>query len=320
MSPQVYLFNAPSEAVPHPRRNVSGYCALTYGVLEGLHALGVPVRCAHDGLCARDVGAFDPAADVYLVQREPHVDTADVLELLQRHGALSRTVFLDSMDRRFGVDWFWRDSAAAYFKSDDGQAYGTESLQFCIQNRFIPATRPEPQDVVFFVCSAATHPERRAIRRVLEKGPWNCEFGPLVDTDQDSRYPSHRVGGHHNRAYYRRLSECRVAVNARGGAVDCYRYWEIAASHAVLVSIPVEEELPGFRDPPTPGVHYVAYRSPDELPGAIEEAFDRYDELHDTQREFFLANHRSRNRALTVLNSMGLNVPVVARPVEETVA
>jgi hypothetical protein len=316
--PSVYLFNPPSKPTPQPRRNVSGYCALTYGVLEGMHQLGIEAVCANAGLCARSTGPFGPDYDFYLVQREPHVDTAAVFELLERHGCLARTAFLDSMDQRFGVDWFWRDSPACYFKTANRPEYDTTPLQFCIQDRFLPQSRPTPQDVVFYVCSLGSHPERAAIKRELKRGPWRCEFGPVTDPNDQPHELSHRVGGHHHAAFYRRLSECKVAVNVRGGAPDCYRYWEIAASHAVLVSFPVEEEVYGFETPPTPGVHYLQYRSAGDIPDAVTEALDRYDELHRAQQRFFLANHRSRNRALTVLRHLSGGLKVSPHACVET--
>ena len=325
MSISVYLFNAPNySSVEHRRKasgycTVTGYCSVTYGVLEGLYDLGFEVVCANEGLCARAIGPFDPSCDLYLVQRDPQSDTAGVLRLLERHGCLGRTALLDSLDHRFGIDSFWIESDARYFKKENEPGWVATTLLHCIQNRYLPETYPEPQDLVFSAFKLSTHPERAAVRRLLERGPWPCEFGPVVDP-AGSRHPlADLVGGHHHPAFYRRLNECKVAVNVRGGARDCYRYWEIAASHAVLVSFPVEEELHGFPNPPTPGVHYVPYRSIEEVNDAVAEAFDRYQELHDAQREFFLCNHRSRNRAATVLRCMGLTEAAAAAGCAEAV-
>ena len=306
MGISVYLFNSPHFLAQGVPRKGSGYCALTHPVLEGLHDLGVAVVCAQGGIYVREAGPFEPTYDLYLVQRGPHFDSAAIFRTLEAHGCLSRTVLIDSLDHRFGIDSFWMASGVRYFKKENEPESGADTLLYCIQNRYLPQERPEPQEVVFYACRLATHPHRAAIRRELERGGWTCEFGPLVDTECPKNENLRLLGCYHNRSYFRRLNEGKVAINARGGALDCYRYWEIAASHAVLVSFPVEEEIYGLDRPPTPGVHYVPYRFVEEVNAAVVEAIDRYDELHDAQREFFLAHHRSRNRAATVLSSAGL--------------
>ena len=221
-------------------------------------------------------------------------------------GCLSRTVLIDSLDHRFGFDPFWMEAGVRYYKKENQPGSGAQSLQFCIQNRFLPTERTNPRDVVFYACRLATHPERPLIRRALEKGVWKCEFGPLVDEGEDVDGRDRYLGCYHNASYFQRLNECKVAINARGGALDCYRYWEIAASHAVLVSFPVEREMHDFESPPMPGVHYIPYHSVEQINDAVAEAFDRYEELREAQRKFFLSHHRSRHRAARILRSAGL--------------
>ena len=107
MIPRVYLFNSPHFVARGEVRKVSGYCGLTHPLLEGMHDLGVRTVCAHQGLHVRDIGPFEPDYDLYIVQRAPHVDGAEILGRLQDHGCLSRTVLIDSLDHRFGFDPFW---------------------------------------------------------------------------------------------------------------------------------------------------------------------------------------------------------------------
>lgn len=318
MDVSVYVFNSPHFLAEGVARQGSGYCALTHPLIEGLHDLGVRVVCARAGINVRRTGPFEPTYDLYVVQRGPHFDTAAVFETLRANGCLPRAVLIDSLDHRFGIDPFWAAAGVQCFKKENEPEFGASTFLFCIQNRYIPQTRPEPQDVVFYACRLATHPDRPRIHQQLEKGGWRCERGPLFDDDRPRDENTRLLGYYHNASYFRRLSECKVAVNARGGAVDCYRYWEIAASHAVLVSFPVEEEVYGFEDPPTPGVHYVRYRSVEQVNDAVAEAFDRYEQLHDAQREFFLTHHRSRNRAAAVLRSAGLWPEAAASSVLES--
>ncbi len=301
---RIYVFNAPDLQARGLVRKSPAYCNLTHALVEGLGDLGVGVSCAHENPLRWPTAPFRDDYYSYLVHRHPNLDTADVFRTLQRHACLPRTAFIDAMDERFGLDWFWARSAARYCKSNNHPRFGVTALPYCILDRYIPETCAEPQDVVFFACNLATHPDRPLIRAALERGPWTCEFGPLHDTDADRSERYRRIAPYHNHTYYRRLNECKVAVNAPGGAWDCYRYWEIAAGNAVLVSFPVEDRICDFPDPPIPGVHYVPYRSIDEINDAVASAFERYDELHAAQHDFFLNHHRSRHRAAAVLQRL----------------
>lgn len=310
MRPRAFLFNPPDRRAQGVSRKTSTYCNLTHAVVDGLTELGVDVSCEHAGPIDWPTTPRRPDYTLYLVQRHSDLDSAAVFKWLEEHGCLHRTAFIDASDTRFGLDWFWANSEAHYFKTDNHPRFGVHTLPYCIHHRYLPDTRPAAQDVVFFVCRLSTHPDRPRIRDALERGGWRCEFGPIADS-ADARVRRYRgIPHYHNAAYFQRLNACKVAVNAPGGAFDCYRYWEIAASHAVLVSFPVEQRLHGFPNPPTPGVHYVPYHSADDVNAAVAEAFDRYDRLHDAQRRFFLANHRAVNRASTVLNQLGVPTPV----------
>ncbi|MBI4717117.1 MAG: glycosyltransferase [Planctomycetes bacterium] len=305
MGINAFVFNPPWRLPVPPPRVPSGYCQLTHAVVEGLVDLGVETTCLHHAVYAVRTGEFRATYDLYLVEREPHTDTAAILERLDAHGCLARTAFIDSHDRIFGVDSFWLEAARAYFKSDARPGDGTVLLPHGIQNRYLPAERPRAGRDVFFVCNDAAHGDRPKIRQELLRGGWSCQFGPLLDEDDVD--PLHRaLGPYHNARYYRGLNQCRVAINARGGQPDCFRYWEIAGSFAVLVSFAMEEEYADFPDPPHPDVHYVRYAGPEDVARAVRGALDHAAEFNERQREFFLSRHRSRHRAARVLEVMGL--------------
>lgn len=298
----VYLFNAPPLPGGDQHRTPDPYCNLIEGFVEGCGEVGVNLACAHVNPYGLIVRPFAADYAAYIVQRHPNLDGAAIFSALAAHDCLSRTAFIDGLDDRFGLEWFWKHSAAVYFRNANRPHFGVATLPFGILGRYVRQTQLRPGNVVFYVCNESNHPDRLLLRRRLERGPWECAFGPLVDDDGPVVCNTRR--GHQR--YLRRLNECKVAINAPGGAPDCYRYWEIAASNAVLVSYPVEHCVHEFPDPPTPGVHYVAYNSVAGIHDAIAEAMDRYDELHAAQREFFLTRHRSRHRTVRVLNALGI--------------
>ena len=286
----------------------AGYCGVTSCVLEGLAKLSVDVTAMKEGLHVARTGTFRDDYDLYIVQRSKLIDLAEILSLLERHGCLQCTAFIDGHDYVFGPDFFWLHSPATYFQKENFGEYGTRTLLFGIEDRFVPAdprgAGPPPADRVMFAYRFETHPERAALRARLQDAGFDCIMDAIEDPAEHRGPLYWQTGRRHNRAYYRALAHCRVGVSAEGEAADTLRYWEFAASRAVLVSPPVETIIRDFPDPPTPGVHYVAYHGVEDVADAVREAIDRYDQILPAQREFFLSHHRSVHRARQLLTAV----------------
>jgi hypothetical protein len=245
---------------------------------------------------------------LYVVQRSSLFDHAEVFRLLERHGCLPRTAFIDGHDYSFGPDFFWLHSPAFYFQKENLGEHDAHTLLFGIEDRFCSfsggVARTERKGKVMFAYRYDTHRDRPLVRERLQDAGFDVVWSQIEDLPEQRSRLYWQTGRRHNRSYYQALAECSVGVAAEGEAVDTLRYWEFAASNAVLVAPPIEETIVDFPDPPTAGVHYVRYRGPDDVAAAVEEAIERYDEVLPAQREFFLTHHRSANRARQVIKTM----------------
>lgn len=304
---KVYVFNSEHPMVRGDMTHGAGYCGVTACLLEGLRQLGVSVTAANQGLHVRQTGTFRADFDWYIVQRSSLYNHAETFRLLERHGCLDRTAFIDGHDYAFGPDFFWLHSPATYFLKENYGEYDVHTMPFGIEDRFLPrveASDTERRPRVMFSYRYETHPGRAEIRRELLGAGLDVVCDWIEDPPHKRGLLHWQTGRRHNEAYYRALAACRVGVAAEGEAVDTLRYWEFAASNAVLVSPRVEEIIADFPAPPTPDQHYVPYCSAEDASVAVEEALDRYEVLLPQQREFFLAHHRSVHRARRFLEIM----------------
>ena len=305
---KIYVFNSEHPMVRGVMNRGAGYCGVTSCLLEGFGQLGLEVTAMNEGLHAAVTGPFRDDYDLYVVQRSKLFDLARVFRLLEDHGCLERTAFIDGHDYIFGPDFFWLHSPATYFQKENFGGYGVHTLLFGIEDRFIPpdgaSAKPPSGQRVMFAYRYETHLDRAIIRRRLKDAGLDVVCTTIEDPPERRSEFYRQTGRRHNQAYYEALAGCRVGVAAEGEAVDTLRYWEFAAGRAVLVSPPVERIITDFPHPPTPGVHYIPYSGPEDVVAAVREALDRYDEVLSAQREFFLAHHRSVHRARQLLDVM----------------
>ena len=305
---KIYLFNSEHPMVRGVMDRGAGYCGVTSCLLEGFAQLGLEVTAMNQGLHVTRTGPFGDGYDLYVVQRSKLFNQARVFRLLKDHGCLERTAFVDGHDYVFGPDFFWLGSPAIYFQKENFGEYGTRTLLFGIEDRFIPGPDPPPAGPpgrrVMLAYRYETHPDRAVIRQRLREAGFDVVCNLIEDPPERRDTLYWQTGRRHNRSYYTALAECSVGVAAEGEAVDTLRYWEFAASNAVLVSPAVEKTIAGFPNPPVPGVHYVAYTGPGDVVDAVGEALERYDEILPVQREFFLSHHRSVDRARQMLRIM----------------
>lgn len=315
---KVYVANVPQPAAAGQVTACgAGYCGVTACVLEGLNQLNVGVTAAFDGLHTGETGGLHGGYDLYLVQRSMHYDQSSVFRTLAGWGVLKRTAFIDGFDHVFGPDYFWLHSPATYFQKENFGAFDVHTLPFGIEDRYIrrdpsAPSRSRVSGRVMFAFRYPTHADRPVICRRLVEAGLEVVRGRIEDPS-DERGPMYwRTGGRHNHSYCTALDTCRVGVAAEGEAVDTLRYWEFAASGAVLVAPRIEQILSGFPDPPTAGVHYIPYDGPQDVVEAVRTAIARYHEVIGAQREFFLTHHRSVHRAkrlLAIMSDRGASRP-----------
>ncbi|NOT02264.1 MAG: glycosyltransferase family 1 protein [Phycisphaerales bacterium] len=317
---KIYVANVPqASTVDEPTNRGSGYCGVTACLLEGLKQLGFAVTAAHDGLHVYQTGQLHEQYDLYVVQRSMQHDQSTVFRELEKWGILGRTAFIDGFDYVFGPDYFWLKSPVAYFQKENLGRHPVHTLPFGIEDRFIRDGRRIPAHGranarVMFAHRYQTHADRPVILRMLQEAGMDVVWRRIEDPPETRGPVYWQTGGRHNASYYGALDTCRVGVAAEGEAVDTLRYWEFAASGAVLVSPRVEQIITGFPDPPTPGVHYVPYDGPEEVVDAVRTAIDRYDEVIEAQREFFLSHHRSVHRAKRLLSIMAERANAIVEP------
>ncbi|MBI4717118.1 MAG: glycosyltransferase family 1 protein [Planctomycetes bacterium] len=307
----VFVFNPDHPMARGDMSRGSGYCGLTACVLEGLQQLGHRVTSWHVGINAPDAGPFRADFDLYLVQRSNLFSQTQVLRLLERDGCLPRTAFLDGHDWAFGPEFHWLHTPATYFKKENFGDFPVHTLPFGISDAVLPERYGADGTArggarVMFALRYETHRDQRRIISSLQETGIECLTGRIEDPTErrDVRY--WLTGGRYNRTYYDALRGCRVGLAAEGAAVDTLRYWEFAASFVALVAPRVETVIRDFPDPPSPGKHYVAYDGVESVVPAVRQALERCEEIVPQQREFFLAHHRCRHRALRLLSIMGM--------------
>jgi len=148
---------------------------------------------------------------------------------------------------------------------------------------------PIEHDVAFLV--GPTSPLRAHVRAGLER---LAAEGVRVRLLQ----PGERLGWHE---YMETIARSRIGVSVRGGGFDTYRYWEVPAAGALLLSEHVRTVIPGNFEPSAEAV----FASPRRLVARIPELLERDTEaLAAAGRARLAAAHTSAHRARVVLDRL----------------
>ena len=242
-------------------------CAM---VLEGLRELRHHTVCStscyavadRDVMDASRMAEFCSQADLILVFS--NTDYRSRRDFLLHHALACRAVYVDGSDLPGLEDPEAPALYAACFKRElrPGHDDRIWPLPFAVQRRSAEHADRLPRDINVS-CTIRPHSRGRAdvCRSIEALGLPRVLMGAVSSGDVVTPADDPAKD-----EYYRVLARSRLSVSFPGSGWDTARFWEILGSRSLLLSPPVENDMPA---PFVENVHFVAYRSPADLQDKI---------------------------------------------------
>jgi len=185
-------------------------------------------------------------------------------------------------------------------------------MPFGIEDRVINNFNEKPEYFISCMMLSARVPERNKLISYLEgkKKDFKKIFIGIIAFDDESWEIMERLGASdpfidrdnrgyatQNKKYYDQLNNSHICISVPGGGFETFRYWEILASGALLISKRISLQA---HNSLTDGVHFLGFDTIDELDDVLNFALKNPGEIMKIRRagyEFSLKHHRSYNRA-----------------------
>jgi len=194
-------------------------------------------------------------------------------------------------------------------------------LPFGIEDRVINDFNENPEYFLSCMMETSRVPERNKLISYLEgkKNKIDKIFIGIIPFDNESWSimenlkasdpqieRSNRGYATHNKRYYEQLNNSNMCISIPGGGFETFRYWEILASGALLISKRSTLQVPNEL---VDGVHYLGFDTMDDLDNILNFAQSNPIEVNKIRRsgyQFSLKHHRTFNRAEYFLSRISL--------------
>jgi Glycosyl transferases group 1 len=223
-----------------------------------------------------------------------------------------KCIFIDVSDNFIYIDKNFT-SCRFYFKREKRHSYkypkNVKALPLAICSRYLPAEFANKDIKYSFMAkmySEQISPRRKYAEIAIARG--NGRRDVVVDEVRSTIKNDLQqwTGGRASSDYLANLNRSMASISVRGYGCDTFRYWEILANKACLISEPVEllieipNELRAHQ-------HYIPFKSPAELDKILKNVLEKpekYITIGEAGHAWAVKYHAAKSRAELVLNAM----------------